>query len=298
MSTRTVEITHPDKVLFPRDGYTKATIIEYYRSVADLMLPHMRGHPLAMLRFNNGIHAERFFHKQAPKYFPDFIDRVDVPKSKGTTTYPICNNVDALVYIANHNCIEFHLLPVLADDLAHPDRMVFDLDPSRDDFAEVRDAARAARELLEEVGLSSFLMTSGSRGLHIWVPLDRASRVDEVMEFANLAAKLLVSRHPDTLTTEFSKQAREGRVYVDVARNAPAQHAIAPYSLRARDGAPVATPIDWDELDDSGLTPGRYTIADLSAMTAERNDPWKGMRRRAKSLTKPRAALERLLRSY
>lgn len=294
--TRTVEITHPDKILFPRDGYTKADIIDYYRSVAPSMIPHMQKHPLAMLRFNNGIDGERFFHKQAPKYFPEFIERVDVPKSKGTTTYPVCNNIDALSYIANHNCIEFHLLPIRADDLAHPDRMVFDLDPSRDDFSEVRRAARAVHEVLDEVGLPSFLMASGSRGLHVWVPLDRRSPIEEVLEFSSLVAELLVSRYPDTLTTEFSKQAREGRIYIDVARNAPAQHAVAPYSLRAKDGAPVATPLDWSELDES-LRPDGFKIGDVASRLERDGDPWDGISRRARSLSKPRKALESLPRA-
>jgi bifunctional non-homologous end joining protein LigD len=279
-----IEITHPDKVLFPRDGYTKADMIAYYRAVARVMLPYTRKHPLAMLRFNQGIDGERFFHKQAPKHFPDFIERVEVPKAKGTTVYPVCNNVEALLYIANHNCIEYHLLPVLTDDLRHPDRMVFDLDPSSEDFGEVKDAARWLRELLDEVGLPSFVMTSGSRGLHIWVPLDGTSNVDEVTQFAQRTASALASRHPDTLTTEFSKDDRGSRIYIDVGRNAPAQHAVAPYSLRAKDGAPVATPIEWDELDDSHLTPRRYTLANVPQRVAELGDAWKGIRRRAHSL--------------
>ena len=290
-----VRITHPDKVLFPRDGYTKVDVIGYYEAVSDVMLPYMRGHPLAMLRFNAGIDGERFFHKQAPNYFPDYIGRVDVPKAKGKTTYPICDNVEALLYIANHNCIEFHLLPVRADDLWHPDRMVFDLDPSTENFDEVKDGARALNDLLDEIGLVSFVMASGSRGLHIWVPLDRKSGVDDVMAFASDAATVLASRSPDTLTTEFSKAERGDRIYVDVARNAPAQHAIAPYSLRAKDGAPVATPLEWDELDNPDLTPRRFDIASVPRRLRERGDAWKGMNRRTRSLEGARRALDRLL---
>ena len=284
-----VEITHPDKVLFPADGHTKADVVEYYTAVADAMLPHMRDHPLAMLRFNQGIHGERFFHKQAPKYFPDYIARVEVPKAKGTTTYPICNNRKALAYIANHNCIEFHLLPVRADDLWHPDRMVLDLDPSVDDVEQVRDAARWIHELLEEVGLVGFVMTSGSRGFHIWVPLDRKSDTEEVHAFAADMAHVLVARHPDELTTEFTKADRGSRIYVDVARNAPAQHAVAPYSLRANDGAPVATPITWGELDDPETTPQRWSITTVLERLSD--DPWSGMTKHARSLERARRKL-------
>lgn len=279
---RDVEITHPEKVLFPEDGHTKADVVEYYMAVADAMLPHMRDHPLAMLRFNQGIHGERFFHKQAPKYFPDYIGRVEAPKAKGTTTYPICNNRKALAYIANHNCIEFHVLPVRAEDLRHPDRLVLDLDPSVDDVEQVRDAARWAHELLEGLGLTAFAMASGSRGFHIWIPLDRSSAVAEVHAFASQVADVLVARYPDALTTEFAKADRGSRIYVDVARNAPAQHAVAPYSLRAKDGAPVATPITWEELDDPKTTPQRWSMTTVVERLS--SDPWKGMYRHARSL--------------
>jgi bifunctional non-homologous end joining protein LigD len=281
-----VNITHPDKVLFPEDGYTKADMIAYYRMVASVMLPHMKGHPLAMLRFNDGIHGERFFHKQAPKYFPRFIERVDVPKQKGSTTYPVCNNVDALTYIANHNTIEFHVLPVRADDLRHPDRLVFDLDPSVEDFAAVRLAATWVRDLLGELGLVSFVMTSGSRGLHVWVPLDRKSTVEDVIGFASNVARRLVEAHPNELTTEFARADRGDRIYVDVARNAPAQHAVTPYSLRAKPHAPVAMPLEWAEVDDPELTPTCFTMSDVPKIVAERGDAWKDIRRAAKPLKK------------
>ena len=286
-----VEITHPDKVLFPEDGYTKADMVGYYSAVADVMLPHMKGHPLAMLRFNQGIHGERFFHKQAPKYFPEFIERVDVPKQKGKTTYPIVNNIDALLYVANHNTIEFHVLPVRADDLWHPDRLVFDLDPSVEDFDSVRDAALALHDLLDELALASFVMTSGSRGLHIWVPLDRKSTVDEVMSFVSAVATSLVEQHPDDLTTEFMKADRGSRIYVDVARNAPAQHAVTPYSLRAKPGAPVATPIEWEDVRSASLAATLYTLADVPTRVGKTGDPWKDMRKSACSIKKAAKSL-------
>jgi bifunctional non-homologous end joining protein LigD len=281
-----VDITHPDKVLFPEDGYTKTDMVNYYEAVAPVMLPHMKNHPLAMLRFNQGIHGEKFFHKQAPDYFPEFIERVDVPKTKGKTRYPVCNNVDALLYIANHNTIEFHILPIRSDDLGHPDRLVFDLDPSVEDFDTVREAALWLHDLLEELGLESFVMTSGSRGLHIWVPLDRKTPTDEVVAFASAVARTLVRKHPDDLTTEFSKVDRGDRIYVDIARNAPAQHAVTPYSLRAKPHAPVATPIEWADVRDASLTPTRYTLRDLPERLGAVPDPWKGIRKSARSLKK------------
>ena len=285
-----VKITHPEKVLFPNDGYTKQDMIDYYVSVADVMLPHLKNHPLAMLRFNGGIHAERFFHKNAPDYFPDYIERAEMPTSKRVTKLPVVNNKDALAYIANHNCVEFHVIGAPADDLGHPDRLVIDFDPSTDDFGEVKEAARWARELLADVGLEPFLMTSGSRGLHIWVPLKPSATTEEGLGFTERVARILCDRHPDELTTEFHKADRGDRIYVDVARNAPAQHAVAPYSLRAKDGAPVATPIPWDELDDDDLTPQRYTMT----RQREGDDPWNGIRKAAKALGPAAKKLERL----
>jgi bifunctional non-homologous end joining protein LigD len=287
-------ITSPDKVLFPRDGITKLGMIEYYDAVADVMLPYMKHHPLAMLRYNGGIDKEKFFHKNAPDYFPEFIARAPFETAKRTTMMPVVNNPEALLYIANQNCIEYHVLPVLADDLWHPDRMIFDLDPSTDDFDEVRQSSLWLRDLLHEFGLTAFVMTSGSRGLHIWVPLDRAATVEEVNTFAHRVAELIAAQHPDVLTTEFHKAERKDRIYVDVGRNAPGQHAVTPYSLRAKDGAPVAFPIDWDEVADRDLTPTRYRLADVPAMVAEDGDRWKGMRRRAKSLAKANEKLQRL----
>lgn len=290
-----VRVTHPDKVLFPRDGYTKSDVVAYYDAVSGAMLSFLRGHPLAMLRFNQGIDGERFFHKNAPDYFPDFIERAPLQTAKRTTMMPVVNNREGLLYIANHNCIEFHVLPVPAADLWHPDRMIFDLDPSTDDFGLVKDSARRLRLLLdEELGLAPYLMTSGSRGLHIWVPLDGSATVEEVMEFASEVARILVSRYPDVLTTEFSKQDRGDRIYVDVGRNAPGQHAVSPFSMRAKDGAPVATPITWESLEDPGLEPTSFSLSILPGRLADHVDAWKGMRRHAKALGGPLKKLERL----
>lgn len=269
-------------------------MIGYYDTVSEAMLAYLREHPLAMLRFNQGIDGERFFHKNAPDYFPDFIERAPLKTAKRTTMMPVVNNREGLLYIANHNCIEFHVLPMPAADLWHPDRMIFDLDPSIDDFALVKDAARWLRELLEQIGLTPFLMTSGSRGLHVWVPLNGKATVEEVSGFANAVAQSLVDRYPDVLTTEFSKQERGDRIYVDVGRNAPGQHAVAPFSLRAKDGAPAAAPIHWDSLDDADLKPTSFGLRSLPDALARHVDAWKGMRRRAKSLTGLRKQLDRL----
>jgi len=288
----TVEVSNPDKVLFPEDGITKAEFVGYYADVAKAMLPFAKNHPVAMLRYPNGITGHRFFQKQAPDYFPDFIRRVEIPKSKGTTLYPVCDTEDAIVYLANQACIEFHLLPTLADKLGRTDRLVFDLDPSIDDFDGVRKGAQLLHELLDEIGLESFPMTSGSRGIHIWSPLE-ITPIEDVRPFANAIADVLVSRAPDLLTTEFTKENRGDRIYLDMARNAPAQHAVSPYSVRAKNGAPVAMPLDWKEVDDRRLTPNAYTIHNARDRM-KKTDPWKGMTKKAKPLAGPAKALEAL----
>jgi bifunctional non-homologous end joining protein LigD len=289
---RGVEVSRPDKVLFADDGITKLEFVEYYADVADAMLPFARGHPVAMLRMPNGIGGQRFFQKQAPDYFPDFIPRVEIPKAKGTTTYPICDTAEAIVYVASQACIEFHLLPVLAGKLGFTDRMVFDFDPSVDDFGGVKRAAHLLKDLLDEIGLASYVMTSGSRGLHVWVPL-KDTPMDDVHQFVNDVADVVVKRDPDLLTTEFMKEARGDRIYFDVGRNRPAQHAVAPYSTRAKPGAPVATPLDWDEVDDKKLGPQSYNLRNVRERLAK-TDPWRDMRKHAKSLSPARKALDSL----
>lgn len=289
---RGVEVTNPDKVLFPDDDITKGEFVQYYADVADAILPYARGHPVAMLRFPNGIKGHRFFQKQAPDYFPEFIRRVEIPKAKGTTNYPVLDTVEGIVYVANQASIEFHLLPTLADKLGRTDRMVFDFDPSIEDFDGVKRGAHMLKDLLDDLGLANYVMTSGSRGLHIWVPL-KETPMEEVHGFVNGVAEVLVKRDPDLLTTEFMKEARGDRIYVDVGRNRPAQHAVSPYSVRAKPGAPVATPLDWDEVADPKLGPQSYTLRTVRDRL-DQTDPWRDMKRHAKSLGPAQKALDRL----
>jgi bifunctional non-homologous end joining protein LigD len=200
-----------------------------------------------------------------------------------------------LVYLANQACVTLHVGLSRIDRIDHPDRMVLDLDPSDDDFAKVRRAAQEARALLEEVGLAPFLQTTGSRGLHVWVPLDRSADFDQIREFAAAVAALLVARRPGELTTAQRKAKRGDRVFVDVARNAYAQTAVAPYSVRARPQAPVATPLDWPELNDRTLGPQRYTIRNIFRRLAHRRDPWAEIDRHARPLHAAHARLEALV---
>ncbi len=282
-----INITHPDKVLFPDSDITKGDLIDYYERVAPTMLPHLKDRPVTMQRFPNGIEKGGFFQKQASDYFPDWIRlaQIDLLQEEQDQQQVVVDNQATLVYLANQDAITLHAWLSLADKLHYPDRMIFDLDPPDSDFGPVREAARELRQMLLEVGLTPFLMTTGSRGLHVVTPLDRSTEFDQVREFAKDLADLAASRRPDKLTTEVRKDARKGRLFLDYLRNSYAQTAVAPYSVRAKPGAPVAVPIQWEELGESAMRSGRFTIRNLFDRLDQRGDPWQGMMSHAKPLS-------------
>ncbi|MET8505107.1 non-homologous end-joining DNA ligase [Streptomyces sp. NPDC004787] len=257
---REVEVPRPGKVLFPDDGLTKDDLAGYYRRIAPRMVPQLRGRPLMLERHPDGIDGPGFMQKDVPDHFPDWLDRAELPKADGTVTYVLCDDAASLVYLAGQACVTPHRWLSRADRPDHPDRLVFDLDPPGEDFTPVRRAAGRLRALLDELELPSLPMTTGSRGLHVVVPLRRGETFDEVRAFARGLADLLAARHPDELTTAARKKDRGERLYLDVQRNGYGQTAVAPYAVRARPGAPVAAPLDWAELDDPGLTARRWTL--------------------------------------
>lgn len=293
---RTLEIHRPDKVLFPGDGdakeYTKGDLVDYYRSVAPFMLPHLRGRPLMLERHPDGVDGQRFMQKNTPEHYPEWIRRIEVPKEGGTVCHTVCEDTATLVYLADQACLTLHRWLSRVGGLDRPDRMVFDLDPAEDDFGQVRRAARQVGGLLDELGLPAGLMTTGSRGLHVVVPLGGRHDFDEVREFARDVAELLARDHPDELTTAARKKDRGDRLYLDVQRNAYAQTAVAPFTVRAKPGAPVATPIAWEQLDDGDLDARRWSVAD--AVDQARTDPWEGLMRRGRALGPARRRLDRL----
>lgn len=293
---RAFEVSNPDKLLFPADGITKLDLIEYYRRIAAVMLPHVRGRVVAMHRFPDGIAKEGFYQKDVPDYFPEWINTVEVTKEGGRLRQLTIENAETLAYLANQGCVAIHVWPSRADDLRHPDRLVFDLDPSTGDFDLVRRAAHATRAALDEVGLPAYLMTSGSRGLHVVSPLDRKADFDEARDFAAALARRVVATDPASFTVEHRKNKRGKRVFIDYLRNAYGQHAIAPYSARPLAGAPVATPLDWEELDRPDLGPQRYAIKNLFRRLSRKADPWRDINRHAASLRKARDRLARISR--
>jgi bifunctional non-homologous end joining protein LigD len=280
---RRVRLTHPDKVLFPGEGITKRELAGYYVRVAEVMIPHVRDRPLSQHRWPGGLGGQDFWHKQVPGYFPDWIERVEVSTSKGPQQQVLANHPATLAYLANQNCITPHVWLSRKGRLHRPDLVVFDLDPaSVRDFSAVRAGARILRDLLQDLGLTPFVKTTGSKGLHVTVPIEPEATFERVHEFAEGMAVRLVEEDPGRFTTEFYKEKRKGRVFVDIGRNAYGQTAVPPYAVRARSGAPVATPVTWDELGRIG--PERFTIRNLFRRLGARGDPWEDIHDRAGSL--------------
>jgi bifunctional non-homologous end joining protein LigD len=294
----TVELSNTGKVLFPDPGITKGELAGYYRDMAGRMLPYLRDRPLVMERYPDGITGERIVQKNVPRYFPDWVTRTEVKKQDGTLLQVVGDKPATLVYLANQACVEMHAFLSRIGALDRPDQLVFDLDPPDDQhFGEVRKLALELKELLEgELGLTAFVKTTGGRGLHVHVPLAARDDFDAVRQFARQVSEVLAAREPDLLTTQQRREGRGDRVYADVMRNAYAQTAVAPFSVRARPGAPVATPLAWDEVEDPGLTPRRFTLRTVGERLDKlgKSDPWAGLARRRYGLAGPAERLERL----
>ena len=272
-------ITHPEKILFPDDGITKGELAGYYEAVAPLMVPHVRARPLTMERYPSGIGGKGFFHKDVVKGFPPWLERVEVPKKDGTVHYPLVDDERSLLWVVNQNCITPHVWTSRAPDLLHPDLCVFDLDPFADERPEaLRSATLALRDLLGELGLASWVKTSGSKGFHVVVPLDGTAKFWHAARFAHGVGTLIVSRHPDQLTQEFAKADRGGRIYMDTGRNAPSATFAAPYAVRAKPGAPVSAPCTWEEVERGTVGPQTFTVRTMAARVAEVGDLWSDLR--------------------
>jgi len=281
---RAVPITNPDKVIFPGVGITKGEMVEYYRRIAPHMLPHLRGRPIAMERYPDGIDQPGFFQKAAASYYPDWIRTVTVRKVGGTVRHVVCNDAATLVYIANLACVTPHIWLSRAPAVDYPDQLVFDLDPSGDSFEPVKTTAQAFKQLLDQLGVPAYLKTTGSRGLHVAVPLRPDARFEAVRAAAQQLAEVVVRQAPGERTLQLRKQLRRGRVFVDINRNAYAQTVAPAYAVRARPGAPVSVPLEWQELSHRALRPDGVTLRTIDERLAAAGDPWAGFWRRAVSL--------------
>ena len=277
-------ITHPDKILFPDNGITKGELAEYYEMIAPFMVPHMRARPVTMERYHRGIGVPGFFQKDVSKGFPEWLQRVEVPKKGGTVHHPIVTDARSLLWLANQNCITPHVWTSRAPDLYYPDICVFDLDPSEDNPAQLKAATFQLRDFLAELGLPSWLKTSGSKGFHILVALDGKSNMAEVAGFAHAVGSMLVKRDPANLTQEFHKVDRGRRILVDTGRNGYSATFAAAYAVRAKPGAPVSAPCTWDELQHGDVGPQSFTLRAMASRIESAGDVWAGMKRRGRSL--------------
>ena len=268
-------ITHPEKVLFPDDGITKGELAAYYESVAPAIVPYVRARPITMERYPAGIGKKGFIQKDVSKGFPEWLERIEVPKKDGTVHHPLVIDARSLLWVTNQNTITLHVWTSRAPKLYYPDVCVFDLDPSREDEPDVlRAAALGLRDLLAELGLVSRVKTSGSKGFHILVALDGKSRTGEVARFAHAVGTLMVKRDPAHLTQEFSKVDRGGRILVDTGRNGYSATFAAAYTVRAKPGAPVSAPCTWEEIERGDVGPRTFTLRTMAERVAKVGDLW------------------------
>ncbi len=247
-----MDVSSPDKLLFPSDGITKREVVQHYESVGGRMLDFLAGRPLTLQRFPRGIDQQGFMQKNAADHFPESIRRLAVPtRGGGETLYPVVDRAEDLAWLANQNTVTFHMWTSSVERPWQPDWMVIDLDPEEGDASRARRAVQVVRDVLARFELDGFPLATGSKGFHIWVPLPGDLGFDRVATAARAIAGLAVLHSPAELTTEFLKDNRQGRVFVDWLRASPIATVVVPFSLRPRPGAPVAVPLRWEELEDA-----------------------------------------------
>jgi len=291
-----VAITHPEKILFPDCGVSKGELCAYYEAVAPVMLPHVARRPVTMERYPGGIGGKGFIQKDVVKGFPVWLERLAAPRRDAKTEepvhYPLANDARALVWLANQNSITPHVWASRVPELDRPDVCVFDLDPSEEHPGRLRSAALAVRDLLQELGLVSFVKTSGSKGFHIVVGLDGKSDFEDSWRFAQGAGRVLVKRYPELLTQEFIKADREGRILVDTGRNLRGATCAAAYAVRAKPQAPVSAPCTWQELESGTALPRSFSLRSMPGRLADVGDLWRELPSTATSLRDALRTLE------
>lgn len=272
-----VEISHPDKLLYPNDNISKKTVAEYYSKMSEYLLAFIKDCPITMKRYPSGINEDGFFNKHRPEHFPNFVDDLTIPTRENQSEMHMVGigSEKALVYLANQDVIELHAALSTMSSIQRPDQIIFDFDPSDNDFEKVRKAAKGLKKILDDMNIKSFVKTSGSRGLHVHIPIKPENTFDKVKKTAKQIAEKLHQQFPDITTTEQRKNKRGNKVFIDVLRNDYAMTVIAPYSLRAISGAPVATPLNWSEVNDISLTPQSYHLKNIFHRLAQVENPWK-----------------------
>jgi bifunctional non-homologous end joining protein LigD len=284
-SAKELGITHPERIVYPGAGITKLDVAQYYHAMADLVLRYSKNRPLALVRCPSGLPGACFFQKHATDAIGNGLVGVPIEEANGTATYLAATDRQGLVALAQMGVLELHIWDSRADALERPDMFVMDLDPDEAlPFSDVVEGARLMRALLQELGLASFVKTTGGKGLHVVVPLQRRSSWDDVKRFTQGLADHMARTMPDRFTAKMAKTRRKGKIFIDYLRNARGATAVAPYSLRARAGAPIATPLQWDELT-RGLDPAEFNLKTASRLRT-RTDPWPRYFDLAQSITR------------
>jgi bifunctional non-homologous end joining protein LigD len=295
--TKTVNLTSPERVLFPADGITKGDLFDYYRRVAPTLLPHLRNRPFTMKRYREGIRGQPFFQKQAPKGMPRWIPTRQFrtwPREGGSrlVDFPLVNSTEALLWMVQMHCIDMNAWYSRVDKPHRPDFVLFDLDPPDGGFELAIEVAHLIRELLEEIGLPGYVKTSGADGIHVVAPIGRRSTFEQTYAFAERASRLLERRHPGKVTTEWLKKKRRG-VLVDHRQNGWGKTIASVYSVRPKPGAPISTPLRWDELT-SGVVPRHFTMEVALARVEQHGDVFAPVLEDPRPLSAAAKALDRL----
>lgn len=267
-------ITHPDKILFPDDGITKGDLAAYYEAVASVMLPHLRGRPLTLERFPNGIGQEGFIQKNVSRGFPEWLQRIEAPKAGGVVHYAAADDARSLQWIVNQNTVTLHVWPSRLPRLSNPDWCVIDLDPTRDDPERLCDVMATLRTIVHDMGHRSWVKTSGSKGYHVVLPTGPRATFSTASRLAGRIAARLAEQRPDDVTLEFRKADRGERIYIDTARNRKGATVAAAYSVRARTGAPVSAPCTWEEIASGAMRPQSVTLRSMADRLAVVGDLW------------------------
>jgi len=283
-----IGFSNPEKQLFP--GMSKRSYIEYHKSISGCMLPHIIDRPVSMYRFPDGGGKPGFFQKDMPDHFPDWLDSYKVKKRGGMTKYVVCRTEACIVYLATQVAV-LHIWTSRIDKLEYPDKMIFDFDPSADDMQKLRKYLRMMRSFLEELGLVPYIMSTGGKGFHIVVPIEREMKFKDVREFAGSIANTLATKYPDDITIEMRKEKRKGKIFIDTYRNSESQTAVAPYSIRSGSLPAVAAPLLWEEL--GRISPGSITPDKMIQRTEAIGDVWRDFFKDARSLSKVRENLQK-----
>ncbi|MFP4025472.1 MAG: non-homologous end-joining DNA ligase [Thiohalospira sp.] len=286
INDREISLSKTDKMFYPDSDITKADIIAYYRKIWRYIAPYATDRPLVMQRFPDGIKEQGFFQKKISDYFPNWIDTIKIKEkeSKDEVEYVNCNKEETIVYLANQGSLVLHGWLSKKSNLNKPDKIVFDFDPSDNDFEKVKKGALLLKELLDQGNIHSYPLITGSKGIHVVIPLKEKDDFDDIRDVAKQIAGIVSKRDDKNFTTEISKNKRGKKVFIDYLRNSYGQTSILPYSLRAIESAPVAVPLDWDEIKDKELHPQKYNISNIFYRISQKQDPWREIKKNALDL--------------